>query len=63
MSKQSLRNLLRWGGIAIAIIGFILGRTAHTASAFKIAQVLMWIGLAMIVGGIIVRMFISEPRP
>ncbi|HEU5232373.1 MAG TPA: hypothetical protein VFU50_05910 [Terriglobales bacterium] len=62
MSKQSLRNLLRWGGLAIAIIGFILGRTAHTLRVYKVAQTLMWIGLAMIVGGIIVRMFISEPR-
>jgi hypothetical protein len=63
VSKQSLRNLLRWCGLTIAIIGFILGRTAHTLSAFRIAQVLMWIGLLMIVGGIIVRMFISEPKP
>jgi uncharacterized membrane protein YoaK (UPF0700 family) len=63
VSKQSLRNVLRWGGLAIAIIGFILGRTAHTLKAFRVGQALMWVGLAMIVGGIIVRMFISEPRP
>ena len=63
MSKQSLRNVLRWGGLAIAIIGFILGRTAHTLREYKVGQTLMWIGLAMIVGGIIVRMFISEPKP
>jgi uncharacterized membrane protein YoaK (UPF0700 family) len=63
VSKQSLRNVLRWGGLAIAIIGFILGRTAHTLRGYKVGQTLMWIGLAMIVGGIIVRMFISEPRP
>ena len=63
MSKQSLRNVLRWGGLAIAIIGFILGRTAHTLRTFRFAQVLMWVGLVMIVGGIIVRMLISEPKP
>lgn len=63
MNKQSLRNLLRWAGIAIAIAGFILGRTAHTLNVFRAAQVLMWIGLLMIVAGIVVRMFISEPKP
>jgi hypothetical protein len=54
---------LRWGGLAIAAAGFILGRSAHTITAFKTAQVLMWIGLLMIVAGIIVRMFIREPKP
>ena len=63
MSKQSLRNLLRWGGLTIAIVGFILGRTAHMLREYRIGQTLMWIGLAMIVAGIIVRMFISQPRP
>ncbi|GEM_PF-3294386 len=55
--------MLRWGGLTIAIIGFILGRTAHTLREYRIGQTLMWIGLAMIVAGIIVRMFISQPRP
>ncbi len=63
MSKQTLRHMLRWGGLTIAIIGFILGRTAHTLREYRIGQTLMWIGLAMIVAGIIVRMFISQPRP
>ena len=63
MSKQSLRNTLRWGGIVIAIVGFVLGRTAHSPSVFRIAQALMWVGLLMIVAGIVVRMFISEPKP
>jgi len=63
VSKQSLRNVLRWGGLAIAIVGFILGRTAHTLSVFRAAQVLMWVGLLMIVAGIVVRMFISEQKP
>ena len=63
MSKQSLRNVLRWGGLAIAAIGFILGRSAHTLRVFRVAQVLMWVGLLMIVGGIVVRMFISEQKP
>ena len=30
VNKQLLRNILRWGGIALAIVGFILGRTAQT---------------------------------
>ena len=63
MSKQTLRHLLRWGGLTIAIVGFILGRTAHTLRDYRVGQALMWIGLAMIVAGIIVRMFISQPRP
>ena len=61
MSKQAVRNLLRWGGIVIALIGFAIGRTAHTSSGFQIARVLMWVGLGMIVAGMIVRMFIREP--
>ena len=60
MSKQALRNLLRWGGLAIAAIGFGIGRAAQTTNTFQIARVLMWVGLGMIVAGIIVRMFISE---
>lgn len=63
MNKQSLRNLLRWGGLLIAIVGFILGRTARTSNLYRIAQALMWLGLVMIVAGIVVRMFISEPKP
>ena len=60
MSKQALRNLLRWGGLAVGAIGFGIGRAAQTASTFQIGRVLMWVGLGMIVAGIIVRMFISE---
>ncbi len=60
MSKQALRNLLRWGGLGIALIGFILGRTAQSAATLQAGRVLVWIGLVMIVAGIIVRMFIRE---
>ena len=61
MSKQSLRNILRWGGIALAIVGFILGRTAQSASTANTGRALVWVGLVMIVSGIIVRMFIRRP--
>jgi VIT1/CCC1 family predicted Fe2+/Mn2+ transporter len=61
VNKQSLRNILRWGGIALAIVGFILGRTAQSASTANAGRVLIWVGLAMMVSGIIVRMFIREP--
>lgn len=61
MSKTTLRNVLRFGGIAAAIVGFILGRIATSASLFTAGRALIWVGLAMIVGGIVVRMFISEP--
>ena len=61
MNKQSLRNILRWCGIALAIIGFILGRTAQSASRANAGRVLVWVGLVMIVCGIIVRMFIRRP--
>ena len=60
MNKQTLRNILRWGGIAIAVIGLILGRTAQTASTLSTGRVLVWIGLVMVVAAIIVRMFIRE---
>ena len=56
MSKQVLRDALRWGGITVAIIGFILARTAHTARAFNTGRLLIWIGLVMIVSGIFVRL-------
>ena len=61
MNKQALRNILRWGGIAIAVIGLILGRTAQTVSTVNTGRVLVWIGLVMVVSAIIVRMFIREP--
>ena len=61
MNKQSLRDVLRWGGIALAIAGFILGRTAQSASRANAGRVLVWMGLVMIVSGIVVRMFIREP--
>jgi VIT1/CCC1 family predicted Fe2+/Mn2+ transporter len=61
VSKQALRNLLRWAGLAIAIIGFVIGRVARTASGFQTGRVLVWVGLGMIVAGIVVRMFIREP--
>jgi len=61
VNKQALRNLLRWGGLAVAVIGFVIGRVAQSAAAFQIGRVLVWIGLGMIVAGIVVRMFISEP--
>jgi hypothetical protein len=61
VNKQALRNLLRWGGVAFVAIGFILGRTTHNLRVANVAQGLIWIGLAMIVGGIIVRLFIAEP--
>lgn len=61
MNKQTLRNILRWGGIAIAVIGLILGRTAQTAATVSTGGVLVWIGLVMVVAAIIVRMFIREP--
>ena len=60
MSKQTLRNLLRWGGLAVAIIGFLIGRLAQSTGAYQAGRVLTWIGLGMIVAGIFVRMFISE---
>jgi hypothetical protein len=52
---------LRWGGLAIAIIGYVFGRSVHTVSGAHAARVLLWIGLAMIVSGIVVRWFVSEP--
>jgi hypothetical protein len=61
VNKQSLRNILRWGGIALAIIGFILGRTTQSAGRANAGRVLVWVGLVMIVSGIVVRMFIREP--
>jgi VIT1/CCC1 family predicted Fe2+/Mn2+ transporter len=61
VNKQSLRNALRWGGIALAIVGFILGRTAQSASTANAGRVLVWVGLVMILSGLIVRMFIREP--
>lgn len=61
MNRQTLRNLLRWSGLAVAIVGLIVGRIGTSASMFTAGRVLVWIGLAMMVGGIIVRMFISEP--
>lgn len=60
MNKQSLRNILRWGGIALAIVGFILSRTAQSASTANAGRVLVWVGLVIIVSGIVVRMFIRE---
>ena len=61
MSKQAIRNLLRWGGLAVAVIGFIMGRAAQTARAFETGRVLLWIGLVMIISGIVLRMFVREP--
>ena len=61
MNKQTLRNILRWGGIAIAVIGLILGRIAQTASTVSTGRVLVWIGLVMVVAAMILRMFIREP--
>lgn len=64
MNKQTLRNVLRWGGLAVAIIGFILGRIAvnsQNVRLFTAGRVLVWVGLAMIIAGLVVRMFISEP--
>jgi uncharacterized membrane protein len=56
VSKQVLRNVLRWGGITVAVIGFMLTRTAHTVKAFNAGRFLIWIGLVMIVSGIFVRL-------
>ena len=61
MNKQALRNLLRRGGVAFVAIGFILGRTTHNRNVANAARGLIWIGLAMIIGGIIVRLSIAEP--
>ena len=61
MNRQTLRNLLRWSGLAVAIVGLIVGRIGTSASMFTAGRALVWIGLAMMVGGIIVRMFIAEP--
>ena len=61
MNKQALRNLLRWGGLAVAVLGYVLGRTAHSISVAHAGRVLIWVGLGMIVAGIIVRLFVSEP--
>ena len=44
MSKQALRNLLRWGGLVVAAIGFIMGRSAQTASAYHASRIVVWIG-------------------
>lgn len=60
MNKQTLRNILRWGGIAIAVMGLILGRTAQAAATANTGRVLVWIGLLMVVAAIIMRMFIRE---
>jgi len=61
VSKQALRNLLRWGGLAVAAIGFGIGRAAQSSSTFQVGRMMMWVGLGMIVCGMIVRMFIREP--
>jgi FtsH-binding integral membrane protein len=61
VNKQSLRNILRFGGIALAIIGVILGRTAQSPSTAHTGRVLIWVGLVMMVSGLVVRMFIREP--
>lgn len=61
MNKQALRNLLRWGGLTVAVVGLVIGRVAQNPNAYQAGRVLVWIGLGMIVAGIVVRMFISEP--
>jgi VIT1/CCC1 family predicted Fe2+/Mn2+ transporter len=61
VNKQALRNVLKWGGLALALIGFILGRIATNPNMFNAGRVLVWVGLVMVVGGIIARLFISEP--
>jgi len=60
VNKQALRNVLRWGGVGAAIIGFILGRTAAHAQTFRAARALVWAGLVMIVLGIFVRLFMPD---
>ena len=60
MNKQVLRNVLRWGGVGIAIIGYVVGRTAHTVKTFNMGRFLIWFGLVMIVGGIFVRLLMPE---
>jgi hypothetical protein len=61
VNKQKLRNVLRWGGFAFAIGGYVFGRIAQSVKAAQTARTLIWIGLAMIVGGLVVRMFMSDP--
>jgi hypothetical protein len=47
--------------LALAAVGFVIGRTAQTANAYQTGRVLLWIGLGMVVTAIVVRMFIREP--
>lgn len=60
MSKQTLRNILRWGGLGFAVIGFILGRTATSLQAYTAGRALVWAGLVMIIAAIFVRLFSSD---
>lgn len=60
MNLKALRNLLRWGGIAIVLIGFYVARTAQDPSTASTGRVMTWVGFGMIVTGIVVRMFIRE---
>jgi hypothetical protein len=62
VNKHVLRNVLRWGGVGIAIIGYIVGRTAHTIKMFNTGRFLIWFGLVMIVGGIFVRLLMPEKK-
>lgn len=61
MSKQALRNVLRWGGIGVAVIGLIVGRTTTNPHTFAVGRMLVWAGLVMVVAAIFLRLFISEP--
>jgi hypothetical protein len=60
VSKQALRNVLRWGGLSVAVVGFILARIATRPQAFTVGRVLIWAGLVMMVAGIFVRLFIPD---
>jgi hypothetical protein len=60
VSKQAIRNVLRWGGISVAVVGLILARTATSSQTLTAGRMLIWAGLVVIVAGIFVRLFIPD---
>jgi hypothetical protein len=63
MNKSALRNLFRYGGLALFIIGFLLQKRAETDSLHTAGTALVWCGVALILVGLIVRLFVPDPDP
>jgi len=59
---QKARLILRWGGLALALIGFWLQRTGQTSNAAETGRIVIWAGLTMIVAALFVRLFAADAR-